>query len=832
LPIIIHEISKKIGIDSSVLLELLVNLGIEAASHRSIISEDDAKQLAKEIVRRRIKPGTKTLAKKGDKGKAAKPLKGKKTVATGGEPGAPPVVTPPHVEIVQPAPVLAGPVAVPLPGPQPPVAPPELKKAPDAEPHPAVVSMPPAKVPPAIEQAAPTVEPPAGAARKPVHPKKPAIVPVQPVVVDEDRLRLQIAEAAAIAVKESAGETRILRRIILPPRHKPKKKQRLPLTPDARPFPRPVVISKPQKIELISPTTVRDFSFAAGVKSTDVIRKLIAMGTMATVNGAIADETVQLLGMEFGVEVTMMKGYDPEDELKKLDSPTEDPSKLVPRAPVVTMLGHVDHGKTSLLDAIRHTDVAAGEFGGITQHIGAYRVTTDTGHILTFLDTPGHEAFTEMRARGANVTDIVVLVVAADDGVMPQTVEAVNHAKAANVPVVVAVNKIDKGEAQPDRVKRQLTTYGLLAEDWGGETIFCPVSATTGEGVTHLLEMLALQAELLELRADPTRPATGTVLEARRTEGRGIVVTVLVQQGTLRTGDVILAGGAFGRMRFMTDDHGKLVREASPSVAVEVSGFGDVPDAGDRFYVLQEIGKAREIAERRAGQKREQALTPRKHVSLENLFETVKASGAKELRLILKADVQGSIEVLTKTLTDLSVPEVALRVIHSGVGGVNESDVLLADASDAIIVAFNVVAESAARAQAERSNVEIRLYNIIYNVINDMRAALENRLEPEYREVIRGHAEIRNIFKVSKVGTIAGCMVVDGVIPRKAAIRVARGGIVVHEGGLESLKHFKDDVREVREGFECGMKVAGFDDIKTGDVIEAYETETVARKLP
>ena len=656
--------------------------------------------------------------------------------------------------------------------------------------------------------------------------------PEKVAAVDEAVLKEQMAIAAEIAAKEAAEESRILRRIILPPRRKPRKKQKLPVMPGgAVAAPRPVVPVKPEKVEFVSPVMVRDFSHISGVKTTQVIKKLMDLGVMATVNSAIPDETAELLGMELGIEVVIRKGYDPEDLLRTLEEPPSDPSKLAPRSPVVTLLGHVDHGKTSLLDAIRHSDVASKESGGITQHIGAYRVITDRGHTLTFLDTPGHEAFTQMRARGANVTDIVILVVAADDGVMPQTVEAVNHAKAANVPIVVAINKIDKPEAQPERVKRQLTTYGLLAEEWGGETIFVSVSAVTGEGVERLLEMLALQAEILELKADPSRAALGTVLEARRTEGKGIVVTVLVQQGTLRTGDLVLAGGTYGRLRFMADERGKIVREAIPSMPVEVSGLGEVPAAGDKFYVLDDMGKAREIAQRRAAQQREQARTPRRHVSLENLMASVEATGAKELRLILKADVQGSLEVLRSTLADLSIPEIQVRVIHAGVGGINESDVLLADASDAIIVGFNVVAEQEARALAERNNIDVRQYTVIYHLVEEMKAALENRLEPEYREMIRGHAEVRNIFKVSRVGTVAGCMVTQGVVPRKASVRLARGGIVVHEGQIESLRHFKDDVREVREGFECGIKLAGFDDVKTGDVIEAYETEAFARKI-
>jgi translation initiation factor IF-2 len=463
--------------------------------------------------------------------------------------------------------------------------------------------------------------------------------------------------------------------------------------------------------------------------------------------------------------------------------------------------------------------------------MGAYKVATDSGHAVTFLDTPGHEAFTEMRARGADVTDIVILVVAADDGVMPQTIEAINHAKAADVPIVVAVNKIDKPEAQVDRVKRQLTNYGLVPEEWGGDVIVVPVSAITGEGIDSLVEMVALQAEIMELEAAPDRAAIGTVLEARRTEGRGIVATLLVQKGTLHLGDMVVAGGAHGRVRIMTDERGREIGEAGPSVPVEISGLDEVPEAGDRFYVLDDLQKARNIASARAEDRRVESRATRQRVSMENLFETMLETGTQELRVVLKADVQGTLEVLTRTLTDLSVPEIKVNVIHSGVGSINDSDVLLADASEAVIVGFNVVVDASARAAAERSLIDVRTYNVIYRVIEDMKAALENRLAPEIREVVSGHAEVRDLFKISRIGTIAGCRVTDGLIRRRARLRVARQGAVIYEGDIESLRHFKEDVREVREGFECGIKVAGFDDVKVGDIIEAFETEEVRRTL-
>ena len=822
MPFRIHELSKKWGKKSSELLDRLADLGIEAASHMTAISDENVKILAHDIVTRPKRPAKKKVVEKPEPAKTA----GKKGQGAAEATAVAEAAVP--AGAAQPPAVAEAPVA------------PAAEAAPPAQTSTGetVVSMTPVEQAPArsaegsVQEAAAAkvAEAAKAGAKKPVVKKGP-IVPEKVAAVDEVVLREQMIKAAEIAAKESVEESRILRRIILPPRKKARKKQKYPVGAEGAPARRMIIQAKPVKVELQAPVTVRGFSHATGVKTGQVMKKLMDLGGMAAMNEGIPDEMVELLGAALGVEVKVRKGYDPERELGKLEEATTDPSKLVPRAPVVTLLGHVDHGKTSLLDAIRHTDVAAGEFGGITQHIGAYRVKTDSGHTVTFLDTPGHEAFTQMRARGANVTDIVILVVAADDGVMPQTIEAINHAKAANVPIVVAVNKIDKPDAQVERVKRQLTTYELLAEEWGGQTIFVPVSAITRKGVDTLLEMLALQAEMLELSADPTRPAFGTVLEARRTEGKGIVATVLVQQGTLRPGDIMLAGGAYGKVRDITDERGRAVTEATPSTPVEVSGLGDAPDAGERFYVLDDMQKAREIAERRTSQRRQDTRVARRHVSLENLMESFAADEAKELRLILKADVQGSLEVLMHTLGDLSVPEVVVRLVHSGIGGINESDVLLADASDAIVVGFNVVAEQAARSEAERREVEIRLYNVIYGLMDEMRAALENRLEPETRENIRGHAEVRNTFKVSRLGTIAGCMVTDGVIPRKGFIKLSRQGVLVHQGQIESLKHFKDDVREVREGFECGIKIAGFDDVKIGDVLEAFETEKVARKL-
>ncbi|HZD40077.1 MAG TPA: translation initiation factor IF-2, partial [Terriglobales bacterium] len=508
----------------------------------------------------------------------------------------------------------------------------------------------------------------------------------------------------------------------------------------------------------------------------------------------------------------------------------EPESALLPRAPVVTIMGHVDHGKTSLLDAIRSTHVTAQEHGGITQHIGAYNVQVD-GRAVTFLDTPGHEAFTAMRARGAKVTDIVVLVVAADDGVMPQTVEAINHARAAEVPILVAVNKIDKPDANPDRVKRGLSEHGLVAEDWGGDTVFAPVSAKTHEGIPHLLEMLLLQADILELKANPDKLARGAIIEAKLDRGRGPVATVLVQEGTLHVGDAFVCGVFHGKVRAMIDDHGRKVEVAPPSLPVEILGLQGVPQAGDTFIAVADEAKARQVAEYRQSKQRETELVKSSKVSLEELYDQIKTGDVKELRVVLKADVQGSVEALTEALTRLSTNEVKLRVIHGSVGGISESDILLAAASNAIVIGFNVRPESKGAALASQEGVDVRLYTVIYEAVADVRAAMEGMLEPTYREQTHGRVEIRQIFSIQGIGTVAGCYVTEGKIQRGSLVRVLRDQIVVHEGKLASLKRFKDDVREVAAGYECGLSLEGFQDIKQGDVLEAYERIPVIRRM-
>lgn len=584
-------------------------------------------------------------------------------------------------------------------------------------------------------------------------------------------------------------------------------------------------VATPDIIVIPETITVRELAEKLNRNPAEIMKKLMGLGIMAAINQTIDFETAEILAAEFDVAVESEKTE--EEEL--LQEIVDDEANLVPRPPVVTVMGHVDHGKTSLLDAIRKTNVVSSEAGGITQHIGAYQVEIE-GEKITFIDTPGHEAFTAMRARGAQVTDIAVLVVAADDGVMPQTVEAINHAKAAGVPIIVAINKVDKPDANPDRVKQQLTEYNLVAEEWGGDTIMVPVSAKTGKGIQQLLEMILLVAEMRELAANPNRPAEGVVIESRLDKGRGPVATVLVQKGTLRVGDSILCGLTWGKVRAMVDDRGQRVETAEPSCPVEVVGLEEVPMAGDIFRVVDEKIAKQVSAMRLDGKKREeQAKTAR--VSLDDLFKQIKEGEVKELNLIVKGDVQGSIEALTQSLLRLSTDEVKVNVIHSGVGAITETDVMLASASKAIIIGFNVRPDSKARKYAENEHIDVRLYRVIYEAIDDVKKAMGGLLEPELREVFLGRAEVRAVFKIPKVGNVAGCYVQEGKINRNARVRLLRDGVVLFEGGLASLKRFKDDVREVVEGYECGIGIADFNDVKEGDIIEAYTIEQIPREL-
>ncbi|HUK40113.1 MAG TPA: translation initiation factor IF-2, partial [Candidatus Acidoferrales bacterium] len=608
----------------------------------------------------------------------------------------------------------------------------------------------------------------------------------------------------------------------------PKKKRALP-GKEQRKTEITVPRASKRVIRISEVITVGDLSREMGVKAGEVIKKLMGMGMMATINQVLDADTATLIASEFDHQVENV-AFDAESALEVEHQVEEPESALLPRSPVVTIMGHVDHGKTSLLDAIRSTNVTAQEHGGITQHIGAYHVQVD-GRSVTFLDTPGHEAFTAMRARGAKVTDIVVLVVAADDGVMPQTVEAINHARAAEVPIIVAVNKIDRPEANIERVKRGLSEHGLVAEDWGGDAVFAPVSAKTHEGIPHLLEMLLLQADILELKANPDKLARGTIVEAKLDRGRGPVATVLVQEGTLHVGDAFVCGVFYGKVRAMIDDQGRKVDAAPPAFPVEILGLQGVPQAGDSFVAVTDEAKARQVAEFRQSKQRETELVKTSKVSLEELYDQIKSGDVKELRVVLKADVQGSVEALTEALSRMSTDEVKLRVIHGSVGGITESDILLAAASNAIVIGFNVRPESKGASLAAKEGVDVRLYTIIYEAVADVRAAMEGMLEPVYREQTHGRVEIRQTFNIQGVGTIAGCYVTEGKIQRGSLIRLLRDQVVVHEGKLASLKRFKDDVREVAAGYECGLAIEGFQDVKQGDVIEAYERIPVVRRI-
>jgi translation initiation factor IF-2 len=592
--------------------------------------------------------------------------------------------------------------------------------------------------------------------------------------------------------------------------------------------PPPVPEGPPKRLELKFPITVKDLAAKMDAKPSDLIKHLMQQKIFASIVQPLDTPTATSLARAFHFEVAAQPTL--EEQLQDASRP--DPARMVPRAPVVTFMGHVDHGKTSLLDAIRQAKVAEGEAGGITQHIGAYEVQLPKGHVA-FLDTPGHEAFSALRARGANVTDIVVLVVAADDGVMPQTVEAINHAKAAGVPIVVAINKMDKPEANPQKVKQQLTQHGLLGEDWGGKTIMVPVSARTREGIDALLEMLLLEAELLELKADPAMPARGAVIEAKQTKDRGPIVTVLVQQGTLRVGQTLVIGPLVGRVRAMTDDRGHRIKEAGPAKPVEVLGLPEVPQAGDQFMVVTDEKLAKELAEQRLEQRGRRAVAHPKRITLEELHQQITEGRLKELRLIVKADVQGSLEAIVQSLEKLDTEkeEVQFRILHAAVGDITESDVILAAASDAIIVGFHVGIEPKVQVLAATEGVDVHLYQIIYELVGAIKAAIEGLLEPTIEETFVGRAEVRKLFQVSKSGLVAGCMVTKGSVRRDCVIRVIRGQARVTEAKLANLKRVKDDVREVQEGLECGILLAGNIDVQVGDLLEAWEQKKVARKL-
>lgn len=579
-----------------------------------------------------------------------------------------------------------------------------------------------------------------------------------------------------------------------------------------------------QKLDITLPEeiSVGDLALRLKVQASEVIKRLMGVGVMASVSEIIDYDTAAMIAIEIGAKVSPEVVVTIEERLFDVTEDTDD--ALTERSPIVVVMGHVDHGKTSLLDFIRDANVTSVEAGGITQHIGAYQAKVNDKKI-TFLDTPGHAAFTSMRARGANITDIAILVVAADDGIMPQTIEAINHAKAAEIGIIVAINKMDKPTANPDRIKQELTEHGLVIEDWGGDIICCEVSAKTGEGVDTLLEMVQLAADMRELKANPDKPARGTVIEARLDKGRGPIATVLVQNGTLRTGDIIIAGTALGRVRVMLDDHGERIEEAGPSTPVEISGLGEVPQAGDVFNAVEDERLARELVEKRRHEAKEEVFSQYSKVTLDNLFDQISDGEIKDLPVIVKADVQGSVEAVKQSLEKIANEEVRVRVIHGGVGAVSESDVMLANASNAIIVGFNVRPDPVAKEIADNNGVDIRLYRIIYDAINEITDAMKGMLAPKTREVDLGRAEVRQVYKISSIGTVAGCYVLSGKITRTALIRVVRDGIIVADDVLDSLRRFKDDVKEVATGYECGMGLTKFNDIREGDIFEAYEIE-------
>ncbi|MEW6555922.1 MAG: translation initiation factor IF-2 [Elusimicrobiota bacterium] len=604
------------------------------------------------------------------------------------------------------------------------------------------------------------------------------------------------------------------------------------VAPPAPPQPPQPVVAR-SKIKIDETITVAELATKLNLKPAELIKKMMSLGILATINQRIATDIAKMVADEFGYDIEVIPLY---GEKEIADEYAEDVAKLKPRAPIVTIMGHVDHGKTTLMDAIRQSNIAEKEAGGITQHIGAYKVKvsggggTTSGEIV-FLDTPGHSAFTAMRARGAHVTDIVILVVAADDGVMPQTIEAIDHARAANVPIIVAINKIDMPTANVQKVKQELANQNLQAEDWGGKTITVELSAKKNIGIDKLLEMILIQAEMMELKANPDRSATGVIVEAHVSDKVGPVATVLIKNGTLKVGDYFVAGITYGKVRAMHDDRKKRLSIAGPSTPVEVMGFQWTPQLGDRFFVIQNEKEARQISEIRQQTKKAEKFLQRKHLTLEDLHKSIKEGKLKELPIILKADVRGSLEALKDSLEKLSTKEVAVKIIHSGIGGINDSDVILATASDAVIIGFNVRSETSAMTIAQREEVEIKTYRIIYEVINDIKSALEGLLEPDKKEIYLGRAKVLKIFKISKVGTIAGCSVIDGKISRTGGIRLLRDNTIVFEGKLYSLKRFKDDVKEVEKGYECGIMLDGFTDLKIGDVIESFTIELIKRKL-
>src|SRR5215472_7243321 len=823
----VHELAKELNLSSKDTIALLGKVGIRASTHMSVIDEHRAR-IVKGVLRGDLAEAAKThkvVPKKATVGNGA-PAKAEAAVAEAPERPAKPVVEAAPAAPAEPA----APVLRPVPTRRKAPSPIHHKIAPAASadptaPAPAIKQVPPAgpmqRPAPRPAIARPGMGVPPGGRGVPMRPGmtrpgaprpmpggRPMPGPISGPSGPAPGARRKSKEELERARKERERENLL--------------KKQQPHRTAAVPAAEPTVLKDLEIPDLI---TVQQLASAMSVPAGQVIGQLIKMGTMATVNQHVSPDVAQQVARRFGFNAAVKEA---DEETVEILTESDPPGSLTPRPPVVTVLGHVDHGKTSLLDAIRETKVAAGEAGGITQRIGAY--TVDVGERkVTFIDTPGHEAFTEMRARGAKVTDVAILVVAADDGVMPQTLEAMNHAKAANVPIVVAVNKVDKPNANVDRVKQQLSDLGLTPEDWGGQTQFIPVSAKQKTGIDELLEMVLLNADLLDLKANKNRRAQGVIIEARLDRSRGPVATVLVKNGTLRSGDTVGVGSTWGRVRAVFDDKLEAIKRAGPAIPAEIMGLSDVPAAGDTLEVVTDERDARELAAKRSQRKREQRMaTARRPVTLDGFLAAAKEGVVKDLNLIIRADAQGSVEALRSQLDGLANEEVRTRVIHSGVGGINESDVTLASASNAIIIGFNIRPDAAISRKAQQEGVDVRLYDVIYNVIDEVKAAMSGMLKPQTREVILGEAEVRKIFKVSKVGTIAGCYVRNGRVTRDAGVRVMRDSVQIYEGKLSSLKRFKDDAREVAEGYECGIGIENFNDVKDGDVFEFFTTEEVA----
>jgi len=853
----VHELAKELKLSSRELIRAIKKLGIPVSTHMSSLEPLDVERIyqyftpseEKKIIEERIKP---TVIRR-----RVKRLK------VGPEPKPKPEPVPEKAEVPaeEPAKTIEPPPEEPAIKVEPP---PELIK----EEVPERVTSPPEKLkkeelpaekvikeeekeklketPEPVSKPIPEKKKPSLKKKKPHHKEEPAqiIKRPEPSPPGENEVRKKkkelrpkkkrvlISEAEPKAEKiirrKGKKETRVV--IHAPKAFRKKERKIIPGKKVAPEVPKKTEITVPKpikrKIRISELITVGELSKKMGVKASEVIKKLWELGLMATINQSIDVDTAQLISEEFGYEVEKVS-FEAEEILAREE---DDEASLVPRPPVITVMGHVDHGKTKLLDAIRETNVTDSEAGGITQHIGAYHVSLEQGEIV-FIDTPGHEAFTAMRARGSQVTDIVVLVVAANDGVQEQTVEAINHARAANVPIIVAINKIDLPEADPEKVKRELTEHGLVPEEWGGDTIFVEISAKQKINIDKLLEMILLQAEILELKANPNKLARGVIIESRLDKGQGPVATVLIQEGTLKVGDPFVTGQIFGKVRAMLDYKGKKIKQAGPSYPVEVLGFSETPNAGDSFIVVSDERKARLAVEYRQQKERQPGLTIANRVTLENLYERIKEEEIKELKLIIKADVHGSIEALKEAIKGIDTRGIKIDIIHSSVGAINESDIMLASASNAIIIGFNVNPDSKAQSLALTEKVDVRTYNIIYDVIDDLKKAIEGLLSPIRKEKVLGRAEVIQVFQISKVGTIAGSKVIEGKIVRGALARLIRDGGVVHEGKIFSLKRFKDDVKEALAGYECGIKLENFNDILENDIIEAYTYEEIAPKL-